>query len=759
MSTSGSNLDFGLNGQQAVNTAGNLSALRSRPWTDPSDGTGFVESQNAGHDTDNDFLPDGWEVEFNLNPRSSGSANGPFGDPDADGLLNVEEFVGQDGERDATYPYINGTGDESNPNTHNTRPDETYSWRWKSTNFPASFETDSRAGLGINRPETLGSALPTASVGADAGTDTDDDGIADLGEITNTPSSPVHSVDPFRPKSVRVTNSSGILIPDPTPAAAEGFVPAGTREDLQGRDWTIECYVKLAATNLTGNIFDFQTVIGFSSRRVYRLALSNSIPTLSAQGSAGSSLSLTTNALATGQWMHLAGVWDHKNNMLKLYVQGVLRRSTTVSGESAGIYQSPATNVLAFGASADGSFVNNLMLDEIRIWGVARTAQQISNFVNRLVPQANGDDVWINAIAATNAGQVYFDLGTSNDVVLVHGGSLVYGEQGIVITNAFCTFENQPPAQSSTWGIYTEGEDVWIDDGDSRYSKQDDVLIRNGGTLIEGEHGRLLFAISNASVLGQVVWADKDQSGDFNARGLLAYYRFDDGGTSAEDFARKAKSGLLGTRAEDYSFGDRGYALSNGFAWVTNDAAPVLGIDSRGADDSDGDGMPDGWESVMNLDPYDNGSSGETTPGAMDGVNGALADPDSDGLPNWFDYAAGTNPRDSDSDGDGTPDALEDPDGDGLTNLAEYRSGTDPLDPESFLGLVSPPGAGSPAGLLIRWMSKTGKVYSVNRSSNLAEVPAFTSLAAGVQGQVDFTTYTDTTAAADSPHIYRIVIE
>lgn len=93
--------------------------------------------------------------------------------------------------------------------------------------------------------------------------------------------------------------------------------------------------------------------------------------------------------------------------------------------------------------------------------------------------------------------------------------------------------------------------------------------------------------------------------------------------------------------------------------------------------DSDGDGMPDGWEIQYGLNPL---------------VNDAGGDLDGDGLTNLQEYQAGTNPLSTDTDGDGMPDEWEvrrglnpllddsqnDPDGDGLTNLQEYQLGTDP---------------------------------------------------------------------------------
>jgi alpha-tubulin suppressor-like RCC1 family protein len=44
-------------------------------------------------DTDGDGLPDGWETQYGLDPNSSTGNNGANGDPDGDGLLNIEEWI------------------------------------------------------------------------------------------------------------------------------------------------------------------------------------------------------------------------------------------------------------------------------------------------------------------------------------------------------------------------------------------------------------------------------------------------------------------------------------------------------------------------------------------------------------------------------------------------------------------------------------------------------------------------------------------
>ena len=93
--------------------------------------------------------------------------------------------------------------------------------------------------------------------------------------------------------------------------------------------------------------------------------------------------------------------------------------------------------------------------------------------------------------------------------------------------------------------------------------------------------------------------------------------------------------------------------------------------------DTDGDGMPDGWEVAQSLNPL---------------VNDAASNADGDGLLNLAEYQHGTNATSSDTDGDGMPDGWEvtnnldplfndagqDTDTDGLTCLQEYQHGTNP---------------------------------------------------------------------------------
>lgn len=77
--------------------------------------------------------------------------------------------------------------------------------------------------------------------------------------------------------------------------------------------------------------------------------------------------------------------------------------------------------------------------------------------------------------------------------------------------------------------------------------------------------------------------------------------------------------------------------------------------------DSDEDGLPDYMEKEIGSDRYN-------------------PDTDGDGLPDGYEYfTLGTDPKKADSDDNGIFDADEDFDEDGLTNLEEYNLGTDPF--------------------------------------------------------------------------------
>lgn len=113
--------------------------------------------------------------------------------------------------------------------------------------------------------------------------------------------------------------------------------------------------------------------------------------------------------------------------------------------------------------------------------------------------------------------------------------------------------------------------------------------------------------------------------------------------------------------------------------------------------------------------------------------------------------------KDNDLPWDGSADE-EDADTDGFSNWKEWRAETNPKDPLSLLALERPATNRPPDGIgwIVRWQSVTGKVYSIERSMDLPANPSFLPLADSIPGQSGFTTYTDCTATATGPAVYRI---
>jgi|GEM_PF-6384462 len=125
---------------------------------------------------------------------------------------------------------------------------------------------------------------------------------------------------------------------------------------------------------------------------------------------------------------------------------------------------------------------------------------------------------------------------------------------------------------------------------------------------------------------------------------LLAYYRFDDGGLTAQDNIDSSRGDWVRNWENAARYMTPSGPSTTGLPLVDQVLRDVPLVDDSGTiieppvvteDDADHDGLPDVWESIYGLSissPY--------------GVNGAWGDPDKDGLPNRAEWLAGTKPND-----------------------------------------------------------------------------------------------------------------
>ena len=160
-----------------------FAAIEASASTTDQDGDGLtygleylINSLPNDPDSDNDGLPDGWEWKYGLNPLSSTGDDGAVGDPDGDGMSNLQE-----------YSYLIPTNWD-NPATPNVLDNGIW---WNGTVPVNNWNEENsmqylRPLCGDSGPDGLGNTIlcdedPVGNICAN-GFDDDQDGLVDLAD-------------------------------------------------------------------------------------------------------------------------------------------------------------------------------------------------------------------------------------------------------------------------------------------------------------------------------------------------------------------------------------------------------------------------------------------------------------------------------------------------------------------------------------------------------------------------------------------------
>jgi hypothetical protein len=187
------------------------------------------------------------------------------------------------------------------------------------------------------------------------------------------------------------------------------LVPSNERIDDISRGLTLEAWVK-SAVDLPGG---YRSIVSKQMNGTGYMLATNDFVHFKAE--VGGEQAATASEPSREGWQHIAAVWDGR---LKLYVNGQLDGVLNTS------HPIPNSFELYIGSSPFGADTTwRGVIDEVRLWAVARTHEQIQSTMNRYLC---GDEPGLRAYWSFDEGQ-----GSRLGDMLGHSDGVVVGPEWV----------------------------------------------------------------------------------------------------------------------------------------------------------------------------------------------------------------------------------------------------------------------------------------------------------------------------------------
>jgi hypothetical protein len=188
-----------------------------------------------------------------------------------------------------------------------------------------------------------------------------------------------------------IADNDAVAAPPPPPAAAglrslqfNGVnqsvqVPSGPGVDLTG-PVTVEAWINRSVTGVQHSIVEKYGCNAGQGGYVLRVVANDKLLFGTRDDCNNGTSVVGATSLAANTWYHVAGTWD--GTALRIYVNGVLDTTALPSTRNP----KPGNTPLKIGERGNGGTPFNGLIDDVRVWNVARSAADLLANKNHCVP-------------------------------------------------------------------------------------------------------------------------------------------------------------------------------------------------------------------------------------------------------------------------------------------------------------------------------------------------------------------------------------